>query len=182
MHSTERNILKGIRAGDQAALRKLFDLYYRDLVIFSAKMVVNTAVAEEMVEDVFIRIWQNREELDLSVSFKSYLFASVKNRSINYLKSKYGKMRFEDLEHASHLMSGPVQDTELQAKELGEAVAMAIENLPPKCRIIFHLSRNAEFTTAQISEHLGISKKTVQAQISIALRKIRDQLGDQLRE
>jgi RNA polymerase sigma-70 factor (ECF subfamily) len=145
-------------------------------------MVVNTGVAEEMVEDVFIRIWQNREELDLRDSFKSYLFASVKNRSINYLKSKYGKMRFEDLENASHLISGPGQDSELQAKELGEAVAIAIENLPLKCRVIFSLSRNADFTIAEISEQLGISKKTVQAQITIALRKIRDQLGDQLQE
>ena len=182
MHSTERNILNGIRAGDQAALRKLFDLYFSNLVIFSAKMVVNRGVAEELVEDVFIRIWQNREDLDLSVSLKSYLFTSVKNRSVNYLKSKYGKMHFEDLEKATHLVSGQGQDAELQAKELREAVAIAIENLPPKCRIIFHLSRNAEFTTAEISEQLGISKKTVQAQISIALRKIRDQLGDRLRE
>ena len=75
-------------------------------------------------------------------------------------------------------MSGPEQDSEMHVKELREAIANAIENLPPKCRIIFGLSRNADFTVAEISEHLGISKKTVHAQISIAIRKIREQLGD----
>jgi len=178
MHDADRHILDGIRAGDQASLRTLFDLYFGDLVRFSARMVANSGVAEEIVEDVFIRIWQTREEMDLRESFKSYLFASVKNRSINYLKSAYGKMRFEELESASHMISGHGQDSELQGKELGEAIAKAIGNLPPGCGIIFSLSRNAGFTTAEISEQLGISKKTVQAQIAIAIRKIREQLGD----
>jgi RNA polymerase sigma-70 factor (ECF subfamily) len=180
MHSADRHILDGIKAGDQASLRTLFDLYFKDLVLFSARMVVNTGVAEEIVEDVFIRIWQTREEMDLSDSFKSYLFASVKNRSINYLKSTYGKMHFEELESASHRISGSGQDLEIQGRELGEAIAKAIENLPPGCRVIFSLSRNAGFTTAEISEQLDISKKTVQAQIAIAIRKIREQLGDLL--
>jgi RNA polymerase sigma-70 factor (ECF subfamily) len=178
MQAADRHILDGIKAGDQASLRKLFDLYFRDLVLFSARMVVNAGVAEEIVEDVFIRIWQTREELELRESFKSYLFASVKNRSINYLNSTYGKMRFEELESASHMISGPGQDLELQGKELGEAIAKAVENLPPGCRVIFSLSRNAGFTSSEISEQLGISKKTVQAQIAIAIRKIREQLGD----
>jgi RNA polymerase sigma-70 factor (ECF subfamily) len=176
MHSLDRHILDGIKAGDQTALKQLFDLYFRDLVLFSAGMVVNTGVAEEIVEDVFIRIWRTRDDLELTSTFKSYLFASVKNRSINYLKSTYGKMRFEDLDSASQMMSGPMQDSELERKELAGAIRKAIENLPPRCRIIFSLSRNAGFTTAEISEHLGISKKTVQSQISIAIRKIREQL------
>jgi RNA polymerase sigma-70 factor (ECF subfamily) len=75
------------------------------------------------------------------------------------------------------MISGPGQDSELQGRELGEAIAKAIESLPPACRVIFSLSRNAGFTTAEISEQLGISKKTVQAQIAIAIRKIREQLG-----
>ena len=176
MHSVDRHILDGIKAGDQAALKQLFDLYFRDLVIFSAKMVVNTGVAEEIVEDVYIRIWQTRDKLELTGSFKSYLFASVKNRCINYLKSTYGKMRFEDLDGASQMMTGTGQDLELQGKELEVAIIKAVEYLPTKCRIIFSLSRNAGLTTAEISAQLGISKKTVQAQIAIAIRKIRKQL------
>ncbi len=176
MHSVDRHILDGLKAGDQAALKQLFDLYFTDLVRFSARMVVNAGVAEEIVEDVYIRIWQTRNEMRLRDSFKSYLFASVKNRSINYLKSSYGKMRFEELESASDLMSGSGQDLELEGKELGECIQKAIENLPPGCRIVFNLSRNAGLTTTEISEKLGISKKTVQAQIAIAIRKIREQL------
>lgn len=176
MYPSDHDILKGLRTGDQAALKHLFELYFRDLVVLSARMVVNIGVAEEIVEDVFIQLWGKRDNLKLTDTFRSYLFTSVKNRSINYLKSKYGRIHFEDLDSVAGNSPEASPETEMQVKELEAAIQQAIEKLPPRCRTIFSLSRNGGYTTAEISKQLRISKKTVQAQISIAMTKIRSSL------
>jgi RNA polymerase sigma-70 factor (ECF subfamily) len=176
MYPGDPDILKGLKADDQAALRHLFDLYFSDLVLLSARMVVNAGVAEEIVEDVFIQVWHNRYKLELTGTFKGYLYSSVKNRSVNYLKSKYGRMRFEDLDGIADSSTEPAPDIEMQVKELEASIQQAIEKLPPRCRTIFVLSRNAGFTTEEISRDLGISRKTVQAQIAIAMDKIHKHL------
>lgn len=178
MNYSDQELSGMLRQGDQEALKYLFDLYYRDLVIHAMKMVVNLGVAEELVEDVFIRLWENRNSFILEKTFGSYLFTSVKNRSINYLKSSHGRIRFDNLDQIGEMRSNLPADGEILLGELKQEIWIAIEKLPPKCRIIFNLSRNAGMNTEEIARHMGISKKTVHAQIAIAIRKIKTQLGD----
>lgn len=176
MSLSDQELASGIKRGDEHSLKHLFDLYFHDLVVFSLKMVINTGVAEEIVEDVFIGLWNNRESFVLERDFKSYLFSAVRNRSLNYLKSKYGRMRFDDLDQLSLLTSPSTADSNLQLEELRQHIQGAIEKLPPKCRIIFSLSRNAGLSMQEIARQLGISIKTVQAQIAIAIKKIKANL------
>lgn len=182
MPYSDREIVEKLKSGDQVALKYLFDSFYKELVIHSIKIVANKGVAEEAVQDVFIQLWKNRENFSLEKSFHSYLFTAVKNRSLNYLKSRYGKIRFDDLDLIKQVSYGQTADEGLVIDELREKIQASIDLLPPKCKVIFTLSRNSELTTTEIANHLGLSKKTVQAQISIALRKIKDQLGDWLIE
>lgn len=180
MSYSDHELSEMLRKGDQDALKYLFDVYYKDLVIHAMKMVVNIGVAEELVQDVFIQLWNYRDKFSLKKAFNSYLFTSVKNRSINYLKSKHGRIRFDDLGLIGPMQSASPADEEILLEEVKEAIKNAIEKLPQKCRIIFNLSRNAGMSADEIAGHLGLSKKTVQTQIAIAVRKIKLHLGDKL--
>jgi len=179
MHDSDKDIVDRLRKGDQSALKYLFDVYYRDLVIYAMKIVINRGVAEETVQDLFIRIWKNRSSFILQKSLHAYLITAVRNRSVNFIKSRYGRTRFEDLDGIDLYSSTEAADANVGVLELREAIHNAIQLLPPKCKIIFGLSRNAGMTVDEIAAQLGISKKTVRSQISIAIRKIKAHLEDQ---
>ncbi len=179
MSYTDNEIIEKLRQGDQKVLKHLFDVYFRDLLICSLKYVINSDIAEEIVQDVFIQIWKNRKVIQIKKSLSSYLFTSVKNRSLNHIKSKHARMQFVELGSAEIKISAGPADETLISGEMKASIQEAINTLPPKCRIIFNLSRNAEMSTAEIAGELNISVKTVHAQIGIALKKIREHLKDQ---
>jgi len=174
---SDRDISENLRKGEQDTLKYLHDLHFKNLVVHSMKMVVNMGVAEEIVQDVFIHLWNIRHTLTLIRDFRSYLFTAVKNRSVNYLKSTYGRTRFDDLDQVAPLHTGASADGTLELNELRQAIHSAVNHLPSKCRVIFNLSRNAGLSAGEIALELGISKKTVHAQLAIAMRKIRKSLS-----
>jgi RNA polymerase sigma-70 factor (ECF subfamily) len=178
MQYSDNEITCRLFQGDEVALKYILDLYYRELVIHSIKIVINQGVAEEVVQDVIIEIWKNRGKIKFRNSIKAYLFAAVKNRSINYLKSMYARTHFEDVEMIDQVSTVHTAEDYITAGELKETISNAINLLPPKCKVIFNLSRNAGLTNEEIAAYLSISKKTVQAQISIAINKIKIQLKD----
>lgn len=178
MSQSDQDLAARLRNGEEDALKRLFDLYFHDLVIKSAKIVINTGVAEEIVQDVFINLWRNRQSLTLEKEFKNYLLQAVRNRSLNYLKSRFGRQRFDDLKQVKDPPSHSTSEGDLYAGELRQAIQEAVARLPGKCRIIFSLSRNAGLTVREIAGQLDISEKTVRAQISIAVGRIRKELHD----
>jgi RNA polymerase sigma-70 factor (ECF subfamily) len=153
-------------------LKSVFDKYYGELCKLSFKYVGRTETAEDIVQDVFINIWNKRYQLDNPGNIKPYLLKSVINSSINYIQSKYGRLQFSNgvdvLEN--HLEHSHYDD--LTSNELQSLIKQAIEALPAKCRIIFLLSRFSCLSYREIAEKLGISVKTVETQISIALKRI----------
>ena len=165
-----------LHANDLKTLRHLFDSYYKELVRFSMKIVMNKEISEEIVQDVFIRIWNNRNALNIEKSVDAYLFASVKNASINYLKSKYARIRFVKLEDSGDFPEYHTAEDDIITYELKKVLYEAVNSLPPKCKTIFSLSRNAGLSIEDIAHHLNISRKTVQAQIGIAIQKIKKAL------
>ena len=174
----DKEIIHQLNQGNQRILKYLFDHYYNELTVYSMKFVMNREVAEEIVQDLFIRLWQNRRSFNIEKSVEGYLLAAVRNRSINYLKSKYARIRFvgED-----KLAQRPIHNTaedDITAAELKETIHEAIDSLPARCRIIFNLSRNADLSSDEIAAQLNISRKTVQAQIGIAIKKLRKYLKD----
>jgi len=179
MSHTDTDIINRLRQDDLKALQHLFDVYYKELVRYSIKFVMNKDIAEEIVQDVFIRIWNNRNTMMPVKSIDAYLFASVKNGSINYLKSKYARIRFVDLDDSGLLPAYQTAEDDIITGELKKALHQAIHSLPPKCKIIFTLSRNAGLSSEEIANQLNISKKTVRTQIGIAIQKIKKNLENQ---
>ena len=173
MQTTDKHLLSQIRNNNVEVYKHLFELYYRELYFFSRKFLENREVAEEVVQDVFIALWENRDVLIIKKSIKSYLFTSVKNRSINYLKSKINNINFVNIDSADSENHILITDQPLELEELDNLIHKAVLSLPPRCKEMFHLSRNSEMTYQEIADVLGVSKETVKFQISEAIKKIK---------
>jgi RNA polymerase sigma-70 factor, ECF subfamily len=172
MNELEQHIITGIINGDEAKLKQLYNLHFTELVHYALRIVNDPFVAEEIVQDVFVSLWEKRKSIKIELSIRSYLYASVKNRCINHLKSKYKKISHVSLDIITPDESNTITYNDIENKQLIAILETAINQLPEKCRIVFSLSRNTGLTNLQIAHELNISEKTVENQITIALRKL----------
>ena len=132
-------------------------------------------IIEEIVQEVFIKLWDGRDSLQIE-SVKTYLYTSARNRMLNYLRDE--KRRNTLLEQwVQHEMDNRRGVECFDIEDFGRRVQNAVDTLPEKCKIIFNLSKKEMLTYKQIAERLEISVKTVESQMGIALRKIREQLS-----
>ena len=167
---------KSIREGDLKAYERFFKGHYADIVRFTNRFVRSQQIAEEIAQEVFMYIWEKRESINIQSSLRSYLYSAARNRSINYLKLELPKSQAQmDITEFEIGFEAPASD-EGQSEFVARMVKEAIDQLPKKCKEIFVLSRNAGLTYDEIAEELDISKKTVENQMGIALKKLRDSL------
>lgn len=174
----ERDLIVRLKAGDQTAFELLFHFYYPGLVLFSTQFTTDRHESEEIVQDFFVKLWQRHQQISLTDSLKSYLFLSVKNSCLNYLKHK--KVEEKYIQKMTDLAKIHVAyDPDLYvASELQEKVKNAIDLLPEKCREVFVMSRIHGLKNEEIATNLNISKRTVETQISKALKVLRIELKD----
>ncbi|MBV6647933.1 MAG: RNA polymerase sigma-70 factor [Cyclobacteriaceae bacterium] len=173
-------LISGIQQGNHESLKQLFDLYYDQLTRYALKLVDHPESAEEIVQDIFVWVWEKRERLSIEASVKSYLLRATKNRCINHLKSKYNSIRKEEI--ADNMpINGQLESVaeSLQYAELLDLLARAEELLPEKTAIVFSMSRHGDMSHQQIAEELDISVKTVEYHITNALKIIRSHLAQQ---
>lgn len=173
----EEELMTCLSNDDRKAFEYIFRTYYQDLCRFGATYVKDYDVAEELVQQIFINIWERRYELAISTSMKSYLFTAVRNKSFNYLKLQLPKeYKKVDVDNVGFMDDSNMEE-DIVFEDLKVCVANAIDALPEKCKAIFNLSRNSGLTYKEIAEELDISVKTVENQIGIALKKLREQLS-----
>ncbi|MCK0147653.1 RNA polymerase sigma-70 factor [Arenibacter sp. F26102] len=165
-----------LSSGDESAFRWLFDHYHNDILAYSTKLVKQRVQAEEITQDVFVKVWSYREKLNPNLSFKSFLFTITKNFCFNFLK-KAAQDRFlaHNVFYESQL-SSVSSDNGLAEADLEKLQNGAIAALPPRCRQIYTMSRNHGKSYEEIGSELGISPNTVKNQMSKALSIIRDYL------
>lgn len=173
---SDRALIERIANNDEEAYASLFRQFYVQLCRFSLKYVREEAVSEEIVQDVFISLWEKRESLNIHSSLKAYLFRAVKNSSINYLNSQFARQDFQrDFFDHTELPVNNTQET-LVYDELREIVQKAINGLPSRCRTIYTMSRNTGMSYQEIANELDVSVKTVETQMGIAFKKLRSYL------
>jgi len=172
---TDPIIFQQIKKGDEAAFSRLFDAYYSALCLFANKYLQDMDLARSLVQQVFIDLWTKRERITVSTSVKSYLYTTVKNRCIDVLRKT--KATSEISESVENLNQTPFRDL-VEEAELNDRINASINQLPEKCREIFLLCRFEGMKYSEIAEKLGISVKTVEMQMGIALKKLRDSLSD----
>ncbi len=164
---------------DRKQFEQIFNEYFSQLINFSKFYVKDTDSAKEIVQNVFINLWQKKESIDSNKSIKSYLFTSVKNRSLNYIRdNKKYKSEYLDIEIEKHNTFFEVDI--LTSNELQEKISKSINSLPEKCRIVFEMSRFEELKYQEIADKLQISIKTVENQMSKALKVLRADLKEYL--
>lgn len=164
--------VKEIREGDAEAFRRLFHAYCQPLITFAQRFVHDTQISENIVQEVFLRIWSAREHLEPTSSIKSYLYTAVRNEALKHLRHVAVQQRsHERLRHAAPETETP--EDELIRGEIVAAVQQAVSGLPEKCRIIFCMNRYDRLTYREIAEIQNISIKTVETQMSRALKFLR---------
>ncbi len=159
---------------DQIAFRELFHNYFGRLLNLAKYFVNSEIVAEEMVSNVFIKIWNNRSQLTGIASLDKYLYTAIKNQCYNYLRDNQ-RYLYQTLETDRSNLITDFQnpETQLLDNELRDVLKKAIDNLPPKCKIIFRMVREDGLKYCEAAEILGISPKTVDVQIGRAVQKLK---------
>ncbi|MGQ8338938.1 RNA polymerase sigma-70 factor [Sunxiuqinia sp. A32] len=158
---------------DERAFKELFDHFADRLFQFSNSFLKNKYLAEEAVSDVFFRVWLNRTSLEENINIKAYLFKATYNTSLNYLDERNRKkaISMEDIE-VDLGVDRICPETDLITKELKGTIESAIESLPPRCKLIYQMAKVEEMKYKEIAELLNISVKTIDHQLSIAIKKI----------
>lgn len=160
----------------------IFREYFVRLCCFADRYTNNVEESKEIVQDVFLKVWDKRDVLPMDDELKFYLFRSVKNACLNLLQHKRVVNEFQSVLYL--LYAGEVKDNmafqSLEVVELKEKIDAAIESLPPECRRIFLLSRDKGLKYAEIARELSVSVKTVETQMSRALSRLRSLLKEYL--
>lgn len=167
-----------VKDGKLASYEILFKKYYRELHRFAFTYVRDLSISEEMAQEVFLYMWEKRKKIEIQTTLKTYLYSAVKNKCLNYIKLELPKQQsMADISEV--LLSVNVErKDEGENEQLKKYIQKAIDALPKKCRRIFLLSRNAGMTYEEIAEELDLSKKTVENQMGIALKKLRESLEE----
>lgn len=169
----EKSVIKRLNKGDEGALDELFEAYYGYLFHIAYVIVRQTDTAKDCVQDVFVRIWQKREAIEINTTLKGYLQRAVVNECIGVLRKNKAFAQPD----AQVVDMSPSALEHLESESLERLLALAIERLPEQCRLIFRMSRIEELTYREIAENLDISPKTVENQIGKALKSLRADLA-----
>lgn len=167
-------LLQLIREGDQTAFRYLFYKYVDGLERFVRCLIRDREAAQEIVLDLFTYVWENRSTLQIQLTLKAYLFQAARNRALTYLRDNRSPVYMEDVQW---IEQSAEDASAMELAELHQLIQAAVCHLPAKCQQIFQMSRQQGKTNRQIAQELNLSEKTVEGQITIALRKIRAFLG-----
>ena len=176
MNLTEENEwFEKVKTGDIKAYEFIFHRYYGALCAFSSVIIHDEAAAEEIVQDFFVKLWEKRNQINIETSVKNYFFRSVKNLCLNHIQHNKIKMRYSQqmmTEAEKHLPG----EEHFEDFELYEKIEESILSLPEKRREIFRLSREEGLKYREIADRLQISVKTVEAQMGLAIKTLREKL------
>jgi RNA polymerase sigma-70 factor (ECF subfamily) len=174
----DRTWVARIRAGDADALDSVFRSYYSELCAFAYRYVRSRAQAEDLVHDVFAKLWAEREHWQVRDSLKAYLYGAVRNRAISTLRRQMVERRWEDRVHACHRaapahVENPAQ-AELEREDLARVVQEVLAELPERCQMAVTLRWQRQLSYGEIAETMGISVNTVEVHITRACRAVRE--------
>jgi len=177
--SAEADIHKfdSIKKGNIKSFETLFRAYYKPLVIYSERIVDDHDDANEVVQDIFMKLWEKRKDIEIRTSINSYLYRAVYNNSLQLLKRKKLDLKYKNYKlHNNNESINPSE--EMIATELNHKIALLLDSLPENCKRIFKMNRIDGMKYREISDQLSISIKTVEANMTKALKIFRENLTE----
>lgn len=172
-------LIERLKKDDKKALTELYNAYWKPLFISSYNLLKDKELCEEIIQDIFIDLWSNREKLQIKISLNSYLYACTRYKVFSQFR-KNKIIRVELFENLNKRFQYATPETKLMHQELVEQIGAIVETLPQKCKQVYKLSRTEQLSHKEIAERLNISTKTVENHITKALRVLRLSLGHTL--
>ncbi len=170
-----------IARGDQAAFRQLFHLLFQKLSRFAQSLIKTDDVAAEIVDEVFVRVWNNRDSIMSISNLRVYLYRAVKNEALNFLSRKAHLHIYEPFDDINIQLRDELNPERLMiTQELLNKIRAAVDQLPPRCKLIFKLVREDGLRYREVAEILNLSVKTVDAQMVIAVSRIRETMKEDI--
>jgi RNA polymerase sigma-70 factor (ECF subfamily) len=166
--------------GSKNAFSAIFISYYRDLVLFATNYTHETESAEEIVQDVFVKIWEEHEVINIKVSLKSYLLTSVRNKCIDWIRQAKVRRKYKEECSYTLLTYDFNTDNYIINSELESLISEALNKLPPEVAKVYRMNRSEGLKYNEIAEKLNVSVRTIEDRISKALCLLRDVLHDYL--
>ncbi len=174
------DLFSEVKNNNRNAYEALFRQLYTPLVRFAREIVKDTDAAEDLVQEVFVKIWERRHQIQIETGIKSYLYMAVKNQCLNALRIEQRNAFLSDDFNDDLRVANNQTDLQTNTIHLKQHIAEAIEKLPPRCALIFKMSRFEEKTYQEIADALELSVKTIENQMGKALQLLRLHLGSYL--
>jgi RNA polymerase sigma-70 factor, ECF subfamily len=180
----EKQCLNQLRQGDEKAFEKIFNAYFNILFTYAHNLLEKPFIAEDVVENVFLKLWERREIIIIKGPLLNYLLASVKNACLDQIKSEHIRRNYRERVIKKALLDENFEFHEiisadpLQEKELKKAIKKSVQNLPADYRKVFKMSRYYNMTNREIAAKLGISSHTAGKYLNLALQRLKNSLKD----
>ena len=166
-----------VALGDTRAFRQIFDALFYNLTKFSFSFVHSKEAATEIVDELFVQLWIKRADIMKINDLRVYLYTATKNASLNYISKKAKQIEIEPYENLQVQMTDLVSPEQIMiTKEMLQKIKEAVDSLPPRCKLIFKFVREDGLSYSEVAEILGLSIKTIDAQMVIAVARIRGKL------
>ncbi|OXA84175.1 RNA polymerase sigma factor [Flavobacterium hibernum] len=170
-------LINRLRNGDESALTELYNKFWQSLFVSSYNVLKDKELCEDIIQDIFMNIWHNREKLEINISLKGYMYACARYQVFNQFKKNKDKIHVELFEDLDKRFQYSTPETQLMHDELLDQINSIVQALPEKCQLVYKLSREEQLSHKEIAERLDISTKTVENHITKALHVIRLSMG-----
>jgi RNA polymerase sigma-70 factor (ECF subfamily) len=174
---TDVDLVKRLQNNEEEALAIIYKEYWEIMFLAAYNLVKDRAVCEDIVQEVFISLWQRREKLQIKVSLKSYLYTSTVYKVYDHFNKNKKMVKDELFDNFENKIETSNPETKLMHQELINYLDSVVDSLPDKCREVYKLSRENMLSNKEIAEQLNISQRTVEGHISKALKIIKESLG-----
>lgn len=173
----DKELIDRLRNGEESALTELYNRFWQSLFMSAYNILKDKELCEDIIQDIFMNIWNNREKLEIHISLKGYMYACARYQVFNHFKKNKDKIHVELFDDLDKRFQHATPETLLMHEELVQQINAIVERLPQKCQQVYKLSREEQLSHKEIAAQLDISTKTVENHITKALQTIRLSMG-----
>jgi len=173
---SDEQLVALLKKGDQQAFAEIYRRYAESLAGFAAFKLFNLDDARDILQDLFVKLWENREQLYITSNLQSYLYAIIRHRVIDKIRKNITREEYASASQSLASFFQPAGDKQLEAKELQQTIQHSLDQLPARVKEIYKLSREEGLSNTEIAQKLNLSEQTVKNQLSTALKHLRKSL------
>jgi RNA polymerase sigma-70 factor (ECF subfamily) len=173
---TDRQLIDLLKAGDETAFAEVYDRYAENLAGFASSKLYSLEDARDIIHDLFVKLWEDREQLNITSGLKPYLFTIARYRIIDKIRRNITREEYAVMVQSLSTNHQPGVEQQIAAKELQQSIEKSLDELSPRIKEIYQLSRDEHLSISEIAEKLNLSEQTVKNQLSTALKHLRQSL------